>query len=349
MQAIDLVDSEKEDEELKVERKERTPHHVHGKRVVSADEVDTADGEEEEEEEESEVAEEDSALLSFGFNADDPVQALQLAQQIEADALLAQLYDLKEKNPGLFAGSSDLTGAPASSSSSSSSSFELSQLPSESMDSRLSPAQQRELMSQHTQHLFSASPFVDVHSLFVLYSRLFFSDSLQSVSVRWSNKMTSCAGLCRFDTNTGGCEIALSEALLRYRSKTEVVETLLHEMIHAFLFVGDRSLRDHDAHGDNFQRIMRRINGQLQLSLSVYHSFTQEVRQYKRHRWQCNGKCRQWKPYHGIVNRVSNRKPGPADQWWRTHQQNCGGEFIKVRQAARSPRAAPRLVQLCCL
>lgn len=169
---------------------------------------------------------------------------------------------------------------------------------SDSRSSNLSPppALQAELIRQHRDQLYSHEPHVQVHDLFVLYSSLFFRDSLASVSVRWSNRMTMCAGLCRYDVRGGGCEIALSESLLRYRSKQEVVETLLHEMIHAFLFVGDPTQRDHDAHGPNFCSHMARINALLGLHITVYHTFHEEVKLFKRHVWQCQGKCKNWKP-----------------------------------------------------
>ncbi len=27
-----------------------------------------------------------------------------------------------------------------------------------------------------------------------------------------------------------------------------------------------------------------------------------------------------------------NRKPQPADSWWKDHQRYCGGEFIKISE-----------------
>lgn len=43
----------------------------------------------------------------------------------------------------------------------------------------------------------------------------------------------------------------------------------------------------------------------------------------------------------GYVRRTSNRAPGPNDQWWAHHQQECGGTFLKVSQpdpVAKKPR-----------
>lgn len=50
--------------------------------------------------------------------------------------------------------------------------------------------------------------------------------------------MTLCAGTCQMDT-PGYCLITLSEPLLKFRNNNELKETLLHEMIHAYLFITD--------------------------------------------------------------------------------------------------------------
>ena len=156
-------------------------------------------------------------------------------RQLMADALLAQSLSIQE-----FKEQRSLIPSTPNSSSSSSS-FPSVPPPgwasSHPDDPSNNPALRAELIAQHHQHLNSAAPFPDVHALFLLYSQLFFFNQLCAVHVRWSKRMTSCAGLCRFQ-GSGGCDIALSEALLKFRSKKEVVETLLHEMIHAYLFVG---------------------------------------------------------------------------------------------------------------
>lgn len=55
--------------------------------------------------------------------------------------------------------------------------------------------------------------------------------------------MTRCAGVCRYLPG-GGCEIHLSEPLLKFRSTADVKNTLLHEMIHAFLWIKHNN-KDH--------------------------------------------------------------------------------------------------------
>ena len=71
--------------------------------------------------------------------------------------------------------------------------------------------------------------------------------------------MTVCAGLCSYSPRQGFCSIRLSVPLLKLRPRKDFVETLLHEMIHAYLFVTDGN-DDHDGHGPAFHSHMHRIN-----------------------------------------------------------------------------------------
>ena len=51
----------------------------------------------------------------------------------------------------------------------------------------------------------------------------------------------------------------ISIPLLKLRPRKDLVETLLHEMIHAYLFVTDNN-DNHDGHGPEFHKHMYRIN-----------------------------------------------------------------------------------------
>lgn len=66
--------------------------------------------------------------------------------------------------------------------------------------------------------------------------------------------------------------------------------------------------------------------------LQVYHTFHDEVAEYRQHWWRCNGPCQSRKPYFGYVKRAMNRAPGPRDPWFRDHQNSCNGTFIKVKE-----------------
>lgn len=99
----------------------------------------------------------------------------------------------------------------------------------------------------------------DVHSLFLQFDKDLFDGVLEQkgVHVRWSSKATRCAGLCRYmmhpSLEARMCDIALSEPLLKYRPRSDLINTLIHEMIHAYLFVrGEEMPRDRDGHGPRF-------------------------------------------------------------------------------------------------
>lgn len=165
------------------------------------------------------------------------------------------------------------------------------------------------------------------------FDQRFFNGTLvnNGVEVDWSPKMTQCAGLCRFQPGTSMCSIKLSKPLLQLRTRKDLVETLVHEMIHALLFVL-RESDNRESHGPKFHEIMFRINKEAQLNITVYHDFHDEVNHYRNHVWRCAGVCRNRAPYYGWVKRSMNRKPGPYDTWWSQHQQTCGGAFEKVRE-----------------
>ncbi|KAL5966521.1 SprT-like domain-containing protein Spartan [Taenia solium] len=132
-------------------------------------------------------------------------------------------------------------------------------------------------------------PTPDVRSLFATFDAQFFGGRLSSVEVRWSPRMTLCAGQCVYEGLGGLCSIRLSEPLLKYRPRSDLVETLL-----------------------------------------VYHSFHDEVENYKVHWWRCDGPCANRPPFYGLVRRSMNRAPGPNDIWWSEHQATCSGQFMKI-------------------
>ncbi|XP_049763995.1 DNA-dependent metalloprotease SPRTN-like [Schistocerca cancellata] len=174
-------------------------------------------------------------------------------------------------------------------------------------------------------------PTPDVHAMFLQFNSRFFWGKLYAVEVRWSPRMTSCAGVCCYEGRGGLCSIRLSAPLLKLRPRKDLVETLLHEMIHAYLFVTNND-RDRDGHGPEFHKHMYRINKEAGTKISVYHNFHDEVKLYQQHWWRCNGPCQKWPPYFGMVKRAMNRPPGPTDFWWANHQAKCGGTYIKVRE-----------------
>ncbi|KAF9285259.1 hypothetical protein BGZ68_004017 [Mortierella alpina] len=170
--------------------------------------------------------------------------------------------------------------------------------------------------------LDSDAPFKDLHGLFLAFNDQYFESKLSACEVRWSPRMTRWAQYC---------SIRLSEPLLKFRPESDYIDTLLHEMIHAYLFV-TKAIQDHDGHGADFQYHMNRINAAAQTTISIYHTFHDEVAHYQTHVWKCNGPCQHRPPYFGIVKRSMNRPPQPADRWFAEHQSTCGGTYTKISE-----------------
>lgn len=104
-------------------------------------------------------------------------------------------------------------------------------------------------------------PTPDVNSMFRRFDDRFFSRKLRCVALEWSKKMYSCAGICYMRKNRLGQSITirLSEPLLKLRPRKDLVQTLLHEMIHAFAF--SKGVREgNGGHGPFFHKMMNEIN-----------------------------------------------------------------------------------------
>ncbi|XP_046355930.2 DNA-dependent metalloprotease SPRTN-like [Haliotis rufescens] len=174
-------------------------------------------------------------------------------------------------------------------------------------------------------------PNPDIRALFLQYNDRFFWGRLAGIEVKWSPRMTLCAGLCVYERRGGLCSVRLSLPLLKLRPRKDLVETLLHEMIHAYLFVTNND-KDHDGHGPEFQKHMNRINTETGTNISIYHTFHDEVAEYRQHWWRCDGPCQKRRPYFGFVKRAMNRAPSSRDPWWGDHQRTCGGTYTKVKE-----------------
>uniref|UniRef100_A0A3P8RFX8 DNA-dependent metalloprotease SPRTN n=1 Tax=Astatotilapia calliptera TaxID=8154 RepID=A0A3P8RFX8_ASTCA len=174
-------------------------------------------------------------------------------------------------------------------------------------------------------------PNPDVRVMFLEFNDMFFWGKLSGVEVKWSSRMTLCAGVCSYEGRGGLCSIRLSEPLLKLRPRKDLVETLLHEMIHALLFVTQNN-RDRDGHGPEFCKHMNRINKASGTKITIYHSFHDEVDVYRQHWWRCDGPCQKRKPYFGYVKRAMNRAPSSLDPWWEDHQRTCGGTYTKIKE-----------------
>lgn len=196
------------------------------------------------------------------------------------------------------------------------------------------------------------SPFVDIHELFRLYDIFYFRSMLQNrVEVSWSKRLTLCAGICELVRDEQGkykkIRLKLSEPLLKFRPRSDTVNTLLHEAIHAYFFVTTswRHSRGDDGtgHGAGFLLLADAINSHGDYEVTVYHTFHDEVDSYRTHVWLCDGPCRKEPPFFGLVKRSMNRAPGKSDTWWQKHQQECGGTYTKIAEPELTKDQVARL------
>ncbi len=105
-------------------------------------------------------------------------------------------------------------------------------------------------------------PNPNIRELFLIFNSLFFDDALSGIEVTWSRSMTLCAGVCSFDGQL--CSVRLSEVfslkisflltnfiqsspqpLLKLRPRSDLVNTLLHEMIHGAMLCASYSPPTH--------------------------------------------------------------------------------------------------------
>ena len=208
--------------------------------------------------------------------------------------------------------------------------------------------------------LINDAPFIDIHELFRLYDILYFRSLLyERVEVSWSARLTLCAGICELvrdpkDNNRySKVRLKLSEPLLKFRPRSDVVNTLLHEAIHAYFFITTswRHSRGDDGtgHGAGFLLLADAINdhgAEHGYEITVFHTFHDEVDLYRTHIWQCDGPCRAQSPFFGLVKRSMNRAPGKSDTWWAKHEQECGGTYTKIAEPKATQASLDKLTGL---
>eukprot|EP01102_Stenamoeba_stenopodia_P009233 TRINITY_DN271_c0_g2_i1.p1 TRINITY_DN271_c0_g2~~TRINITY_DN271_c0_g2_i1.p1 ORF type:complete len:664 (-),score=141.97 TRINITY_DN271_c0_g2_i1:52-2043(-) len=126
---------------------------------------------------------------------------------------------------------------------------------------------------------------LDVDSVFRFYNSRYFNNKLNAVKVLWRDDMYTVAG--EFLCTRYSKSIHLSRKLLVLRPRNDTISILLHEMIHAYLFL-TRQVPKVDDHGELFQKMMNDINQKENLNINVYHTFLEEVKYYLSHHWECS-------------------------------------------------------------
>ena len=167
-----------------------------------------------------------------------------------------------------------------------------------------------------------------------------------------ADSISRCAGICELSkdpsTNkfTRIC-LKLSKPLLQYRPRSDTINTLLHEAIHAYFFITTswRHTRGDDGtgHGVGFQLLADAINNHGSYEITIYHTFHDEVDSYRTHIWTCDGPCKSRPPFFGQVKRSMNRAPGKTDDWWAAHEVECGGSFTKTSEPELTKKQLQKL------
>jgi predicted SprT family Zn-dependent metalloprotease len=129
-------------------------------------------------------------------------------------------------------------------------------------------------------------------------NRRFFRGALPPISLEWSRRLTSSAGLFvsrigprhRLTEDTGAPSprrcIKLSAVLLQgHRPHPDhgILTTLAHEMIHQWQY---DILKRRPNHGADFRRMMTRMNEEG-LGITIYHTMGKEVAALAQFAWRC--------------------------------------------------------------
>lgn len=165
----------------------------------------------------------------------------------------------------------------------------------------------------------------------------YFARLLPPIPIVWSRRLTASVGL--FTSQGGPCtpqttvtgqrrrEIRLSLPLLeRLAVRTpyaerELLNTLVHEMIHQWQF---DVLKRRPDHGLDFLRKMTEINRSGEVAVTTYHSLQREVLALSRFAWRCRD-C-------GRVYRRQRRTIEPAHH----HCGACRGSLQELRFLTRA-------------
>jgi len=118
---------------------------------------------------------------------------------------------------------------------------------------------------------------LDLQGLFDLINEELFNNRIKPATLRWSMKMTASAGVTSYYGKKEGVVIALSKPLLALRPRKDLLETLIHEMIHAFLFIRDGDRAEREEHGPNYMALQDDINKKTGFKITVKHDFEDEA------------------------------------------------------------------------
>lgn len=147
------------------------------------------------------------------------------------------------------------------------------------------------------------------------------------------------------------------------RPRIQLVSVLLHILIHIYLSHCSKGAVKMNSHDESFRQIMLYFNMMLatdisvssltnrqllplthtKLSFQTSHKFihSPEDSLYPTQWYQCTGICQSYKPFKGVVR--SFCLPNEACEFWKDHEEACGGQFFKIFQMTRTNRETEQI------
>ncbi|CAF0887571.1 unnamed protein product [Brachionus calyciflorus] len=160
-----------------------------------------------------------------------------------------------------------------------------------------------------------------VEKIFDFFSNSLFRKILKNVKIEWSSRLRSTAASTILDRNVDESicvVIRLASNLLQKLSRVDLIQILLHEMIHAFLGL---AIGDFDAgHTLSFRKILKKINYILKLDIPIEHDYVETLD--LAYIWQCT-KCKE--------KRIRFYNIPPTQNQRGEHAAKCNGSFKKVK------------------
>ncbi|CRK93943.1 CLUMA_CG007470, isoform A [Clunio marinus] len=166
-----------------------------------------------------------------------------------------------------------------------------------------------------------------ITTLFAQFNEQFFNNQLSNVDVILSGRLKTTSGkFCPQKPHLKHGEkngiIELNLRLLIERTDKEIKETLLHEMIHAYLFSYEKRIKPH---GKEFKQMSEEINKALDINISTRHKYFTWYR--------CEGKCKTSENrYFGYIKIVSSN----TSRLKNSHVPGCDGAFKKVSEPSKN-------------
>lgn len=182
----------------------------------------------------------------------------------------------------------------------------------------LPEANKRGMYTQEELNQVLTDQLPDIYAVFRAYNEEYFDGLIGGFEVRWCARLWIQAG----KTTTFPLKrITISTKLLIGREIRIMVETLLHEMIHAYLFCNDHP---HPLqHGEDFVKVMTETNILSTLNIGILDEGGLDHIAHLQVIWECS-KCKEQ------IVRFKRKSRQLNDKTARLHRVRCRGTWRMV-------------------